>query len=220
MNTNRILVSTSRLAALTLCALSAACSGSPDGSGDPTDEGATSENTAVSAVGTRSAIVDVALANKGKGACSNNSRGGRGFDSSCAGNGGLPEYWCADFARWVWAAAGVKDTDQLTAAAGSFYLYGEHHGTLSSKPEVGDVAVFDYKGNGVADHVAIVVRVDSSGTIETISGDWEGHGNTEAGFSSTSHVIVNTPAYSDKLHSWSGTMAMRVDGFVRPLGVK
>lgn len=49
----------------------------------------------------------LALANVGKSAgyCadspSTNSLGGNQFATSCAGNGGQGEYWCADFARWV-----------------------------------------------------------------------------------------------------------------------
>lgn len=78
-------------------------------------------------------IATIALANVGKMACSTNSKGGKAFDSSCTGNGGQPEYWCADFAMWVWAQAGA-DTSGLTAAAGSFYTYGLDHGTLHSSP--------------------------------------------------------------------------------------
>jgi hypothetical protein len=117
-------------------------------------------------------IVGLALANVGKGACSKHSEGGKAFDTSCMGNGGLPEFWCADFARWVWDRAGGKDTAELTAAAGSFYVYGQKHGTLHKKPTAGDAVVFDYHGGGSADHVAIVTKVESDGRIETVSGDW------------------------------------------------
>src|SRR5258708_37454968 len=40
-------------------------------------------------------VVSLALANVGKGACSKNSEGGQAFDTSCTGNGGQPQYWCA-----------------------------------------------------------------------------------------------------------------------------
>jgi len=48
-----------------------------------------------------STIAALATANVGKQACSTNTLGGRGFETSCTGNGGQPEYWCADFAKWV-----------------------------------------------------------------------------------------------------------------------
>jgi len=168
---------------------------------------------------TRASIVSIAKANAGKGACSINSHGGKGFDSSCTGNGGLPEYWCADFARWVWARAGAKDTSQLTAAAGSFYVYGQKHGTLSKTPKVGDAVVFDYHGGGSADHVAIVIKVDSNGTIETISGDWDGQSGSEAHFASTSHVILNTPAYGGHVGNHPAEMGMTISGYISPVGL-
>ncbi len=155
-------------------------------------EGESVASTA-NAVSTTS-IASIALANVGKMACSDNSAGGRAFASSCTGNGGEPEYWCADFALWVWGQAGA-DTSGLTAAAGSFYTYGLDHGTLHSSPAVGDAVVFDYQGGGVADHVAIVTQVNADGTIETVSGDWGGAGSSEAAFASSSHVVHNAPAY-------------------------
>ena len=75
-------------------------SGCSAGSGGGDQTGSSAEDIS------RSNISNIALANVGKGACSRNSEGGNDFDSSCTGNGGQPEYWCADFARWVWAAAG------------------------------------------------------------------------------------------------------------------
>ena len=147
-------------------------------------------------------IAEIALANVGKGACSTNSLGGHAFDSSCTGNGGEPEYWCADFARWVWADAGRQaHVASSRPAAGSFYVYGQNHGTLSTRPTVGDAVVFDYQGGGVADHVALVTQVNSDGTIETVSGDWNGQSGSEAHFSSTSHVVLNAPAYAPTVGS-------------------
>jgi len=162
-------------------------------------------------------VASIALANVGKGACSQNSTGGYDFDSSCTGNGGSPEYWCADFARWVWAVAGA-DTSGLDAAAGSFYVYGQNHGTLHSTPAVGDAVVFDYAGGGVADHVAIVTQVNSNGTIETVSGDWGGDNGSEATFASTSHVVFNAPAYWGGVGSAPGIMGMTISGYISPAG--
>jgi hypothetical protein len=162
-------------------------------------------------------IANIALANVGKQACSTNSEGGSDFDSSCTGNGGQPEYWCADFARWVWAAAGV-DASTLDAAAGSFYVYGQDNGTLHDSPTLGDAVVFDWQGGGVADHVAVVTQVNSDGTIETVSGDWGGTGSTEAGFASTSSVVLNSPAYASTVGTEPTIMGMTVSGFVTPVG--
>ena len=177
------------------------------------DESLSSSSQEVS----RSTLASVALANVGKGACSRNSQGGYAFDSSCSGNGGSPEYWCADFVRWVWAAAGAN-TQGLDAAAGSFYVYGQSHGTLHSTPNLGDAVVFNYAGGGYADHVAIVTQVNSNGTIETVSGDWAGNSGSEATFSSTSHADLNAPAYWGGVGSVPGIIGMRISGYVSPAG--
>jgi hypothetical protein len=185
----------------------------------PAFPGASSGGNCSASQSSAPGIASLALANVGQGACTTNTLGGGSFDSSCAGNGGQPEYWCADFARWVWAAAGASDTSQLTPAAGSFYVYGQNHGTLSSVPAVGDAVVFDYKGGGVADHVAIVSRVNGDGTIETVSGDWGGQSGGEAQFASTSHVALNTPAYPGVVGSSPGVIGMTISGFIAPAGV-
>ncbi len=167
--------------------------------------------------GTGATIASTALANVGKGACSTNTTGGTAFDSSCTGNGGQPEYWCADFVRWVWADAGV-DTSTLDAAAGSFYVYGVNNNTLHYPPSVGDAVVFDYSGDGIANHVAIVVQVNSDDSIETVSGDWGGEGATEAAFSSSSAVVENTPAYASTVGTVPEIMGMTISGFISPVG--
>ena len=163
-------------------------------------------------------IANLARANVGDGACSTNSAGGTAYESSCTGNGGEPEYWCADFAMWVWASVGA-DVSKLDAAAGSFYVYGQDNGTLSDTPAVGDAVVFDYQGGGVADHVALVTQVNGDGTIETVSGDWDGDNGTEAQFASTSKVVHNTPAYASTVGSSPAVMGMTISGFVAPLGL-
>ena len=176
-------------------------------------------SSAGAAVKSGRGIADLALANVGRHACARNSLGGRGYGSSCTGNGGRPEYWCADFAKWVWQHTGVLDTTELTPAAGSFYLYGLQNGTLTGTPAVGDAAVFNYYGNGVAEHVAIVTAVNADGTIETTSGDWGGHGGTEAGFSSTSSVVLNAPPYVEAVGKVPPQMGMVLSGFIAPVGV-
>jgi CHAP domain len=175
-------------------------------------------------------IADLANANRDEGACSKNSLGGRGFSTpgawgdSCTNNvcGGqdLPEFWCADFATWVWSRAGVEHTSELGAGAESFAKYGvNHHTSKQGNPEVGDAVVFNS-----GEHVAIVVKVDAGGYIETVSGDWGGDCVTsdscecEANFSSTSHVVFNTPAYKGEVNQYSHTMEMTITAIVSPVG--
>jgi hypothetical protein len=170
--------------------------------------------------GSARAVAQLATANIGKHACSRNTLGGHSFGSSCTGDGGRPEYWCADFAKWVWQHEGVEGARLLTPAAGSFYSYGLRFGTLSAMPAVGDVAVFNYYGGGVAEHVAVVTAVHSDGSIETVSGDWGGTGGSEVRFASTSTVTLNGPFYKGVLGSVPGPMGMVVSGFVAPAAVR
>jgi hypothetical protein len=183
----------------------------------PAGENIQDNAAASSASSVGATIASIAMGNVGLGACSRNSEGGSAFETSCTGNGGEPEYWCADFAQWVWQEAGVN-TNGLDAAAGSFYVYGQNHGTLHSTPSLGDAVVFNYEGGGYADHVAIVVQVNSNGTIETLSGDWEGSGSSEAAFSSTSRVVLNAPAYAGVVGTRPAIIGMVLSGFVSPVG--
>jgi hypothetical protein len=202
------------LAASLFASLTSGCSGAPGASPEALGQSHADLNKPFVS---GSSIVSLALANVGGMACATNSLGGTTFETSCTGNGGQPEYWCADFAQWVWANSGV-DTSGLDAAAGSFYCYGQNNGTLSNTPQAGAAVVFDYQGNCVADHVAIVTQVNSDGTIESVSGDWNGQSGTEAQFSSTSHVVLNTPAYDGTVGGTPSVMGMTISGYIAPKG--
>lgn len=160
-----------------------------------------------SELATGSQIASIAAQNVGKGPCDTNSAGGDGFYSSCH------EQWCADFARWVWAQSGVANTSDLHPAAGSFYLYGQKHGTLHTNtdytPRVGDAVVFNYgvAGAGTAKHVALVSKVNANGTIETISGNW------------SNRVQRNQPAYRGTVGTTPSVMGQKISAFVSPVGV-
>lgn len=112
------------------------------------------------------------------------STSGCGIDSTFGIRDGS-EFWCADFAKWAWRQAGVtSDLSVLTAAAASFYTWGQdHHETMTedpANPQVGDAVVFypDTKPNGsYADHVGIVTAVNSNGTVNLANGDFLGSAN-------------------------------------------
>jgi hypothetical protein len=161
-------------------------------------------------------IANLALANVGNSACGMNSLGGYGFESSCTGAGGSPELWCSDFARWVWEHSGA-DTTTLTAASGTFYTYGLNNNTLSNTPQVGAAVVFNYSA-GWATHVAIVTKVNSNGTIESVSGDWGGQqGGSDVLFASTAHVLHNS-AYNWSVGTTPGVMGETISGYIMPAG--
>ena len=144
------------------------------------------------------------------GPCGPNSLGGTNFYTSCTGDYGGPEYWCADFVEWLWANNGVNISG-LSAAAWSFYTYGQENHTLSSTPTVGDAVVFT---GPLGHHVAVVTWVSADKSqIDTISGDWGGSGADENTWAGNAKVVDNgTYAIS----SASGVMGMTIDGFVAP----
>jgi len=117
-----------------------------------------------------SSIASLAVANRGNTACGRNSKGGTGYYTSCK-----PEAWCSDFAHWVWAQSGYNVTG-LGPASYSFYQYGLDHGTLHSRPAVGDAVVYDRSG-AWASHVGIVTGI-SNGVIHTENGNWGGSSAT------------------------------------------
>jgi CHAP domain-containing protein len=185
---------------------------------------------------TTSDIASLALANTGKGAgwcsqsnSSNNSLGGNAFGSSCDNSSGTGngEYWCADFAKWVWqnANGGTINTSGLTPGAGSFYTYGSNNGTLHTSssyvPQAGDAVVYDYQGSGVADHVGLVTAVNSDGSVQTANGDWGGSsGVSQAYFAETSSVVTVTLAPSERsVGSVPSGIGMTISGYITPVGL-
>ncbi|SEM63440.1 CHAP domain-containing protein, partial [Streptacidiphilus jiangxiensis] len=148
-------------------------------------------------------IVNIANANMSNHACDTNSTGGQGYNSSCTGDGGSPENWCADFAAWVWQQAGYN-VDGLTPAAGSFDQYGAG---VHSDPQVGDAILFDDNGSGYADHVAIVTAVNPDGTIQSIGGN--------EGTNDPSTSYVNSDSYEGTV-GYSSYWGMTISGYVSP----
>ncbi|MER6051309.1 CHAP domain-containing protein (plasmid) [Streptomyces sp. BHT-5-2] len=149
-------------------------------------------------------IVGVANANLDHHACDTNSAGQQGYNSSCTGDGGSPENWCADFVAWAWAQAGY-DVNGLSPAAGSFAEYGAG---LHPDPHVGDAVVFDYRGNGSADHVAIVTAVNGDGSIESTGGN---EVTEDAATSTVHHDGPYSGAVGDSSY-WN----MAISGYVSP----
>lgn len=118
-----------------------------------------------------------------------------------------PGEWCAEFASWVWSHAGAN-TSGITAGSGSFYIYGQNHHTLSNTPSVGDAVVFGYDGAGFAQHVALVVSVDTSNhTIKSVGGN-EGGG---AG------IVAEDGPYNWTV-GYSSYWGMNISGYIAPVG--
>jgi hypothetical protein len=90
------------------------------------------------------------------------------------------ESWCADFASWVLTQAGVPMNDPYCPSIVNTL---KHDGRWKgrSNPQPGDLVLFDWDGDGVADHVGIVKGVNANGTIETIEGNSDKPGTGQSG---------------------------------------
>lgn len=108
--------------------------------------------------------------------------------------------WCADFAKWVWEQVGVtSDLATLTPSAASFYAWGARMGESmpadSANPEVGDAMIFypaGTAGSAYADHVGIVVGVNTNGTVDLVNGDF----NSATGIRVQQDVDVSPGPYA------------------------
>ena len=101
---------------------------------------------------------------------------------------GLIGPWCAMFVTYCYVQAGSKGFRQgalwaycpyIVAAA----LNGENGATVTRDPEPGDVVLFDWTGDGVADHVGLFDGwVDrNAGTFRTVEGNTSSTSDSDGG---------------------------------------
>lgn len=80
------------------------------------------------------------------------------------------EKWCADFTSWVYTTSGRRMNDPYTPSIVAD-LKSEGRWKGKRNPLPGDLVLFDFSGDGKADHIGIVKKVNANGTIETIEGN-------------------------------------------------
>lgn len=85
------------------------------------------------------------------------------------------EKYCADFVSWVFTQAGIP-LDQYNCQTLKNYLVQNGQWKGKSDPQPGDLVLFDWDGDGTADHVGIVKSVNADGTLTTIEGNTSGPG--------------------------------------------
>jgi hypothetical protein len=83
--------------------------------------------------------------------------------------------WCGSFVMWCADQAGVKvpNTVYTPSGAAAFKKAGRWHDPQIADPEPGDIAYFDFPGDGVdrISHVGIVVKDNEDGTVWCIEGN-------------------------------------------------
>ena len=87
--------------------------------------------------------------------------------------------WCGSFVMWCANQAGVKvpNTVSTVAGAAAFKKMGTWTDAKDASPQPGDIAYFDFPGDGVdrISHVGIVVSNNLDGTVTCIEGNTAGN---------------------------------------------
>jgi len=80
------------------------------------------------------------------------------------------EAYCADFVSWASRQAGGRMNESYCPTiVNKLKANGTWKG--NANPQPGDLVLFDWNGDGVADHVGLVERVNSDGSLSTIEGN-------------------------------------------------
>ena len=86
--------------------------------------------------------------------------------------------WCGSFVMWCADQAGVKipNTVYTPGGAAAFKKAGRWYDAQICDPEPGDIAYFDFPGDGVEriSHVGIVIKDNEDGTVWCIEGNTSG----------------------------------------------
>lgn len=89
--------------------------------------------------------------------------------------------WCAEFQSYSIHKAAGRKLPIESASVAAIYNYGKQHGWTVARPFRGDLACFDFDGDGqYDDHIELVVKVLGLGpvlTLQTVGG------NTSSGIS-------------------------------------
>jgi Putative peptidoglycan binding domain/CHAP domain len=105
--------------------------------------------------------------------------------------------WCAMFVSWVFHHAnhplGNIQTKNGIHHCQSAHNYYKEKGKLTANPEPGDIVIYDWEGNGHADHIGIFIRWTSTAktAIEAYEGNTSTSNNSDGG-----SVMIRTRAHN------------------------
>jgi hypothetical protein len=105
--------------------------------------------------------------------------------------------WCGSFVMWCADKAGVKipNTVSTVAGASAFKKMGTWTDAKDAKPLPGDIAYFDFPGDGVdrISHVGLVIENNADGTVTCIEGNTAG--NPKGDQRNGGEVAIKTRGY-------------------------
>jgi hypothetical protein len=88
-------------------------------------------------------------------------------------------FWCAAATSTWWLEAGI--TDFKSASCSAWLNWAKQNGRFSATPVVGSLILFHFGRKPGADHIGIVAKIDSNGTITTIEGNTSKKGQNSNG---------------------------------------
>lgn len=124
----------------------------------------------------RSRILAIAQGEVGTREATNNNDGAVTKYPGYFGRG--RESYCADFASWVLTHAGGSLNNAWCPGIRS-QLINTGNWKGRSNPQAGDLVLFDWNHDGVADHIGILKSVNGNGTLTTLEGNTGGPGGQE-----------------------------------------
>jgi len=124
--------------------------------------------------------------------------------------------WCGSFVMWCANEAGVKvpNTVSTVNGAGAFKKMGTWVDAAVASPEPGDIAYFDFPGDGVdrISHVGIVVSNNGNGTVTCIEGNTAGDKKKSTDQRNGGEVAKKVRGYKKN----SKNVMVSIVGFGRP----
>ena len=93
--------------------------------------------------------------------------------------------WCCAFVWDVFRMADASDLffdGQRTAYCPTVAAWGAPYEVPYGSAQYGDIVLFDWDGDGVADHIGLVLQLNNDGTLETVEGNTSDADHSNGGY--------------------------------------
>ena len=116
--------------------------------------------------------------------------------------------WCAIFVSWVYNEAGSPlgfiETSKGYQSCQGGYNFWKSKGQLTAEPQAGDIALFDWDGNGHCDHTGIFESWKDA--AKTVFFSWEG--NTAVGNNSDGGMVMRRERKKSLVRAFASPAAL------------
>ena len=93
--------------------------------------------------------------------------------------------WCCAYVWDIFRMAGASELffdGQRTAYCPTVAAWGAPYEVPYNSAQYGDIVLFDWDGDGVADHIGLVLQLNSDGSLETIEGNTSDADHSNGGY--------------------------------------